>query len=165
MPWVSTGCRIVSLQNCIWIHIKSWFHLLITKSMLVPLKTIFKELIILHCHSLIASCIIGIHNTSVYFYHQLKHFWFIVRFDIFFQKAHNLTVSPWADQKWKQENMTVYEKLRFLDSWQFRLLYSGLEKSRLMGGMIYQFYGRVILCSNNWITKSFVNIRRFSLSV
>lgn len=46
-----------------------------------------------------------------------------------------MTVVPWADQKFNNDTMTVYEKLRVLDSWQFRLLYSGVEKSRLMGGM------------------------------
>lgn len=69
---------------------------------------------------------------------------------LFCEKAHNLTVSPWANQQWKQENMTVYEKLRFLDSWQFRLLYSGLEKSRLMGGPILgEFVQQMVAASQN----------------
>jgi hypothetical protein len=51
-----------------------------------------------------------------------------------------MTVVPWADQKFNNDTMTVYEKLRFLTSWQFRLLYSGKEKSRLMGGMDMEKY-------------------------
>ena len=45
-----------------------------------------------------------------------------------------MTTVPWADNPWKQEGMTVYEKLRSLDDLQFRLMYSGREKSRLKGG-------------------------------
>jgi hypothetical protein len=51
-----------------------------------------------------------------------------------------MTVVPWADQKFNNDTMTVYEKLRILTSWQFRLLYSGKEKSRLMGGMDMEKY-------------------------
>ena len=51
-----------------------------------------------------------------------------------------MTVVPWADQKFNKDTMTVYEKLQFLESWQFRLLYSGKEKSRLMGGMDMEKY-------------------------
>ena len=51
-----------------------------------------------------------------------------------------MTVVPWADQKFNKDTMTVYEKLQFLESWQFRLLYSGKEKSRLMGGMYMEKY-------------------------
>ena len=51
-----------------------------------------------------------------------------------------MTVVPWADQKFNNDTMTVYEKLQFLASWQFRLLYSGKEKSRLMGGMDMEKY-------------------------
>jgi hypothetical protein len=51
-----------------------------------------------------------------------------------------MTVVPWADQKFNNDTMTVYEKLQFLESWQFRLLYSGKEKSRLMGGMDMEKY-------------------------
>ena len=51
-----------------------------------------------------------------------------------------MTVVPWADQKFESDSMTVYEKLQILGSWQFRLLYSGKEKSRLMGGMDMEKY-------------------------
>lgn len=52
-----------------------------------------------------------------------------------------MTVVPWVDQKFNNDTMTVYEKLQSLESWQFRLLYSGQEKSRLMGGM--DIYGEI----------------------
>lgn len=74
------------------------------------------------------------------------------------EKAHNMTVVPWADQKFNNDTMTVYEKLRVLDSWQFRLLYSGVEKSRLMGGpMLGEFVEQMVAASQKKIkTKVFM---------
>ena len=74
------------------------------------------------------------------------------------EKAHNMTVVPWADQKFNKDTMTVYEKLQFLESWQFRLLYSGKEKSRLMGGPILgEFVQQMVAASQKKIkTKVFM---------
>lgn len=51
------------------------------------------------------------------------------------QKSHNLTLDDWVDGVWNAStNLTVYEKLRQLESFQFTLLFSGSEKSMLKGG-------------------------------
>ncbi|XP_033762261.1 lysosomal acid phosphatase-like isoform X2 [Pecten maximus] len=49
------------------------------------------------------------------------------------EKAHGLNLTTWASEVWKNENITVYEKLHYLDDIAFRLLFSG-PKSRLKGG-------------------------------
>ncbi|XP_060069590.1 lysosomal acid phosphatase-like isoform X2 [Ylistrum balloti] len=49
------------------------------------------------------------------------------------EKAHGLKWESWANKTWRNENMTVYEKLHYLDDIAFRLMFSG-HKSRLKGG-------------------------------
>lgn len=49
------------------------------------------------------------------------------------EKTHGFNLTSWATEVWKNENKTVYEKLRDLDDIGFRLLFSG-PKSRLKGG-------------------------------
>ncbi|OWF40461.1 lysosomal acid phosphatase-like isoform X2 [Mizuhopecten yessoensis] len=49
------------------------------------------------------------------------------------EKAHGMNWTTWANETWKNEKITVYEKLRYLDDIAFRLLFSG-PKSRLKGG-------------------------------
>lgn len=55
---------------------------------------------------------------------------------LFCEKAHNMTLDPWALQKF--ENSTVYDKLRQLEAWQFHLLYYSKEMAKLKGGPLLQ---------------------------
>uniref|UniRef100_K1QGK1 Fibrillin-2 n=1 Tax=Magallana gigas TaxID=29159 RepID=K1QGK1_MAGGI len=51
---------------------------------------------------------------------------------LFCEKAHNLTLDSWAYEEYN--NMTIYERLRKLDAWQFHLLYYNIEMAKLKGG-------------------------------
>ena len=48
------------------------------------------------------------------------------------QKTHNMTLDSWALEKYG--NITIYEKLRLLEAWQFHLLYYNQEMAKLKGG-------------------------------
>ena len=47
-----------------------------------------------------------------------------------------MTANKWVEYKWNNTNVTVYDKLRELESVQFHLLYRGQEASKLKGGEI-----------------------------
>lgn len=56
---------------------------------------------------------------------------------LFCEKEHGLKPNPWADKiapSPNKDNLTVYEKLRKLDDWQFGLMYQGKQLSKLKGG-------------------------------
>ncbi|KAJ8313722.1 hypothetical protein KUTeg_008283 [Tegillarca granosa] len=53
---------------------------------------------------------------------------------LFCEKEHGLKPNPWADKiapSPNKDNLTVYEKLRKLDDWQFGLMYQGKQLSKL----------------------------------
>nr|XP_022309376.1 lysosomal acid phosphatase-like [Crassostrea virginica] len=51
---------------------------------------------------------------------------------LFCEKTHNMTLDSWALEKYG--NITIYEKLRLLEAWQFHLLYYNQEMAKLKGG-------------------------------